>query len=262
MDQRIRNMNILRYKDGKIEDFDDVLVEEKPLTIYLNGKEIVTLLCTPEYLDELALGFLLSEGFLKNKTELEDIIIDNNKGTAHIKLSHENLIAEKSFLKRYITTGCGKGTTFFTAMDAMLVKKSENEMKISAQSVIEMVREFQKSSYLFQSTGGVHSAALCQMDKILLTREDIGRHNAVDRIAGNCFMNEIDVSDKILLSSGRISSEILLKIAKMGIAVIVSRSAPTAMAIDFAREMGITVIAFVRGARFNIYSQAERIIID
>ncbi|QGU00072.1 Sulfur carrier protein FdhD [Candidatus Syntrophocurvum alkaliphilum] len=259
MGDKIRGMEIFRYKDNEANTFEDVLVEEKPLTIYLNDNELVTLLCTPDYLAELTVGFLTAEGFIKKREDLSEIEVDKEKGLAYVTSKNENVIAEKSFMKRYITTGCGKGTTFFNAVDAMIIKRPDEGYKISVQEIIGLMRDFQKNSDLFKLTGGVHSAALCTNKESLIVREDIGRHNAIDKIAGRCFLDDIYLNNKIILTSGRISSEVMLKIAKMGVGIIASRSAPTAMAVDFAKELGITVIGFVRGQRFNLYSHPERV---
>jgi len=245
-------------RDGR-EELEDHLVKESPLTIYFNKSELVTLLCTPEYMDDLGIGFLCSEGLLKDPDHITGIRLDEEKGIIWVDTAKTDLIAEKLFLKRYITTGCGKGTTFYNVMDSALVKPVENPLIVEADIILELMKTFQHQSELFQETGGVHSCALCNGNKVLIFREDIGRHNALDKIIGRCFNERTPLADKIILTSGRISSEILLKVAKMGVSTVVSRSAPTDLAVKLAGELGVTVVGFVRGNRMNIYTHAERI---
>lgn len=260
MDKRIKEIDIYRNKEGLRSDLHDYLVVEAPVTIYLNEEEMVTLLCTPENLEELAVGFLVSEGFIRNKEELQEVKADYDKGNVFVVTTGTSLIAERTFLKRYITTGCGKGTSFYNVMDAKLSKIVDSGLKISAEAILALMKEAANKSELFLKTGGVHSTALCDTKEIIVFREDIGRHNATDKIVGKCFREGIPLQDKILFTTGRISSEILIKVAKMGISIIVSRSAPTALAIDIAKETGVTVIGFVRGSRFNIYTSPERVV--
>lgn len=260
MDRRIKEMDIYRVKEGERLDFHDSLVDETPLTIYLNDSEMVTLLCTPEYLEELAIGFMVSEGFIRKRENLLDVRADYDKGTVHVTTSGSSMIAEKTFLKRFITTGCGKGTSFYNVMDSKLSKVVDTGLRVTSEEIINLMKKSAQESELFLKTGGVHSASLCNTREIVIFREDIGRHNATDKIVGKCFRDGISLEDKILFTTGRISSEILVKVAKMGIGIIVSRSAPTALALKIAEETGVTVIGFVRGNRFNIYTSPERVI--
>lgn len=261
MDRRVREVDIYRVKEGEPRDFHDLLVEETPLTIYFNDKEMVTLLCTPQYLDDLAVGFLVSEGFIRHREDLVEAKADYQKGTAYVVTSGSSLIAEKTFLKRYITTGCGKGTSFYNVMDAKLSKVADTGLRITSPEILNLAKEVSNNSELFMKTGGVHSTALCSAKEILIFREDIGRHNATDKIVGKCFREGISLHDKILFTTGRISSEILIKVAKMGIGLIISHSAPTALAVEIARETGVTIVGFVRGNRFNVYTSPERVVL-
>ena len=259
MDSRLVNRRIVRFKHGEIFDVEDILIKEMALTIYLNSKELVTLLCTPEHMEELALGFLVSEGLIKNHSDITKISLNNEQGEVWVETSKTEIIAEKLFLKRYITTGCGKGTSFYNVIDSALIKPIASQLKLNPDQIILLMKNFQNLSQIYKETGGVHSSALGTAEKILIFREDIGRHNAVDKIVGECFKKQINLDNKILVTSGRISSEILLKVAKMGISILISRSAPTDYAIRLAEETGVTIVGFVRGERFNIYSHQERV---
>ncbi|GAW92031.1 formate dehydrogenase accessory sulfurtransferase FdhD [Calderihabitans maritimus] len=259
MDQRIQEVEALRKTAEVTETFTDRIVKEMPITIYLNEKEIVTLLCSPDNLEELAVGFLSSEGLIKDPKDLIRVRAHEEQGMVWVETARESQIAEKLFLKRYITTGCGKGTTFYHWADANLAKPITSNLRVTAAEILEAMRKVQQISELYKTTGGVHGAALCERDKIFLYREDVGRHNAVDKIIGRCFLDGTPTADKILLTSGRISSEILIKVAKMGIPILVSRSAPTSLALAHAEELGITVVGFARARRLNVYTYPERI---
>jgi FdhD protein len=164
------------------------------------------------------------------------------------------------FLKRYINPCCGRGrASFYFSNDALLCKAVTAENKVARSEVSAMVEALQNRSRLFRRTGGVHNAALAEDGRIIIFQEDIGRHNTLDKIFGQCFCEEIALRDKVIVFSGRVSSEILLKIAKMGAPILVSRSAPTDLALELADDLGITVIGFARGQRFSVYSHPERV---
>lgn len=256
-DQRTIRHLVQRWNRGaSTAVFWDNLVREFPATIYLNGQELVTLLCTPEYLEDLGIGFLMSEGMLRNRAELETVTADYEKGQIWVKSSAADSIAEKTYMKRYLTTGCGKGTTFYnldgcTPLNAVF--------QLTPEQIMDRMKDLQNRSELFQTTGGVHSAALASAQELILYREDIGRHNAVDKILGYCFRQGLDLGKMLLVTSGRLSSEMLLKTAKAGISVLVSRSAPTGLAVELAKQLRVTIVGFAREPRFNIYGHAERI---
>ncbi|MDA8234634.1 MAG: formate dehydrogenase accessory sulfurtransferase FdhD [Clostridia bacterium] len=259
MNSRTATHKVNRLTSETMTEMEDYLVKESPLTVHYNDIELVTLLCTPEYMEDLGLGFLYSEGLLKDYDNVVKIKVDEEKGIIWIESNQTDLIAEKLFLKRYITTGCGKGTTFYNVMDSALVKNIDSPLTITGEQIFKLMKEFQHRSELFQETGGVHSCALSDGEKLLIFREDIGRHNALDKIVGNCFRERTSLVDKIILTSGRISSEILLKVAKMGVSTVVSRSAPTDLAVKIGDELGVTIVGFVRGNRMNIYTHPQRI---
>lgn len=259
MDPRMTKLEINRFTSGQNETITDQVVKEVPATIFFNDREIVTLLCTPEYLEDLAVGFLASEGMLKKVEDITQVKADYQSGNIWVTTAKDRIIAEKLFLKRYITTGCGKGTSFYDAMDAQLAKPIITDLKINTEEIAGLVQALQSQSQLFKETGGVHGCALAAQGEIVIFREDIGRHNATDKILGKCFREGIPLNDKFFLTSGRVSSEILTKTAKMGIPILVSHSAPTDLAIKLAQELGVTIIGFARGKRYNVYTHPERV---
>ncbi len=249
-----KRYNILKIKGDYSEQVEDLVINEYPFTIFIDDEELITLLCTPRSLKELALGFLYSESYIDNMDAIDRIQLDEEKGRIYIYLKYRKILNEKLVGKRTITSGCGKGTVFYNVLDSFKSKKVQKSLTLDVDNVIQLSKEFNRKSELFLNTGGVHSCALCQKDKIIYFEEDIGRHNALDKILGKAFIEGIDLSDKLVITSGRISSEMLIKTAKRGIPAIISRSAPTSLAIDMARELNISLIGFARGEKMNIYT--------
>lgn len=244
-------------KDEAIIKHDDIIIE-KPYTIFINEIEIRTLLCTPKSIKYLAVGFLFTEGFLNLKTDIKKINIDENEGIVSVELIkfNHNLSG-----RRTMTSGCRKGTLFYNVIDSLKSNKNHNEILLNRNNIIETMIAFNEQSMLFKETGGVHSCALGYKKKIIRFEEDIGRHNAMDKIIGWSILNDINFKDKYILTSGRVSSEIIIKVAKCSIPVIISRSAPTSLSIQIAEKLNIMIIGFVRGRKMNIYTKYDNLII-
>lgn len=258
-DNRTSRRKVWRCRPGKRQEVDDLLVREFAATIYLNRQELVSLLCTPEHLEELAVGFLAGEGLLASPADLEAVVADYSQGQIWVASRGTSGIAQKTFMKRYLTTGCGKATTFYTLDDSRRAAVLEQTLEIRPEEIIALMWSFQNRSELFRRTGGVHSAALGHSSEIAVFREDLGRHNALDKVIGHAWRQGIELKDCFILSSGRISSEVLLKAVKAGIQLLISRSAPTSLAVELAEQLGVTVVGFARGGRFNVYSHPGRI---
>ncbi|CCQ96206.1 Protein FdhD homolog [[Clostridium] ultunense Esp] len=256
----IKKVDILRIKGEEFKGEEDVVILEYPFTIFVNDEEIITLLCSPNSLKELMVGFLFSEEFISSLSDIDRIRLDEDKGIGYIYLKNINQFNEKLRGKRTITSGCGKGTLFYNVLDSFKSKRIKEPLSIEVENIKRLISKFNKKSELFLNTGGVHSCALCSANDIILFEEDIGRHNALDKIFGKALLEGIDTKDKIILTSGRISSEILIKSAKRQVPVIVSRSAPTSLSIELAEELGITLIGFARGQKMNIYTNFPSLI--
>ncbi len=252
---------ILRVTEQSRSQDEDTVVREFPLTIILNNQELVTLLCSPTDLEYLAIGFLYSEGLIEGKDEIKKIMVDDGRGVVRVETKEAKEFARDVLFKRLITSGCGRGASFYSAADAQSQAKIESQIEISSHEVFTLVKEFQYRSQIYRATGGVHSAALCDTKGILVFSEDIGRHNAIDKILGECLLKDIPTDNRIIITSGRISSEILLKVAKRNIPIIISKSAPTNLGVRLADDLGITLIGFVRGRRMNAYTHGWRIVI-
>lgn len=252
---------VLRLCKGGLEKFEDSVVTEHPLTIKINGTEFVTIVCSPDYIEDLVIGFLASEGIIRHYADIEDLWIAEKAGIAHVKTMRTNPYYQSFQGKRYVTSCCGGGRQGFVFInDALTAKKMDNvRIRVSSEECFSLMKEMQQLSTLFQKTGGVHNAALCQNGHVFLSRMDIGRHNALDKLFGHCLKNRIPLEDKILAFSGRISAEILLKASKIGCEIVMSKSAPTELALILAEQLGITTIGFIRNETLNVYTGPERV---
>jgi len=253
--------NILRIKKGQATWVDDQVATEQAITIKLNGEEFVTMVCTPEWIEDMAVGYLASEGIIRKYDDIKTIRLDEKNGFVHIESSHINPLYEGLQNKRYLTSCCGGSRQGFVfASDAMAAKKMKSRyVTLTPEDCLRLMNLMQNEADTFKETGGVHNAALCDERGIVLSRMDIGRHNALDKIYGYCMKNNISVRDKIIVFSGRLSSEILLKVAKIGCEVVLSKSAPTERALELAEELEITAVGFIRNDSMNVYTCQDRI---
>ena len=259
MENEVERFPILRFTREGRSSIEDEVARELPVTIILNNQELVTMLCSPKNLDYLAVGFLSSEGFLKSKDEIKKIVVDDERGVVRLETVENKEFAQDVLFKRIISSGCGRGASFYSTADAAS-QKIESRMEISTDEVFALANEFQHGSQLYLATHGVHSAALCDRKSILIFSEDIGRHNAIDKIFGKCLLENIPTDNRAVITSGRITSEILHKVARRGIPIIISISAPTNLGVRIADSLGITLLGFVRGKRINAYTNDWRIV--
>ena len=259
-DENIEKVDIYRVNRDSKQAGEDIVVKELPLTILLNGRELVTLLCSPANLKYLAIGFLLSEGLLHSRNDIKRIIDDGKRGIVRVETVTDLNGEEEQVFKRIITPGCGRGAAFYSAADAVGMNEVKSDLQVNGAEILELMSHFQQRSETYRSTGGVHSAALCDKKNLNVFSEDIGRHNAIDKIFGQCIWEGISTNNQIILTSGRISSEIVIKIARNNVPVLASKSAPTDTAVKLADLLGITLVGFVRGTRMNVYSHHQRIV--
>lgn len=250
---------IVRYNGQHFVRDEDIIAIESALTIVLDGNEFATMVCTPSELEELVVGFIASEGVIRSYQDIDSLHIDEDKGFAYVDLVNKQSIQKDFHSKRFIGSCCGKGRQFYFHNDVKTAKTVMSNLTITPKQCCKLMEEMQESSPDFQQTGGVHNAALCTEDGIVISRTDIGRHNALDKLFGYCLIHKIPLKDKIIAFSGRISSEVLLKAAKIGVGIILSKSAPTNLALNLADELGITAVGFIRGNGFNVYTHHQRI---
>lgn len=254
---RTRDINV--YKHGFSEHTQAAIVRETPLTVFLNHNELATMICSPGAYVELGAGFLLSEGLIRERSDITEMNCRDEEGLLWVET---NLPTPQTnnFLRRHMASCCGKGrAALYFINDARQLQAVQSNTRFSAQYLLDLMRQMEEKSKTFRQTGGVHSAALADHADLLFMYEDIGRHNAVDKVLGRAFLNEISTSDKCLLLSGRIASEILIKAARSNIPLVLSRSAPTELTVDLAEELNIAVVGFARGESLNIYSHPEKI---
>ena len=261
MEDRTEKVNILRLAEDSVSEIEDTVVREFPLTIVLNDQELVTMLCSPANQKELAVGFLYSEGLIETREEIKNVTLHEGTGVIRVETEGGDELAHEVLFSRLITSGCGRGASFYNATD-VTGKKVESLLQVSVNEILALTRDFQHRSETYRATGGVHSAAMCDTKNVLVFSEDIGRHNAMDKVFGECLLKGIATDDRLVITSGRISSEILLKVARRNIPVLVSKSAPTNLGVKMANELGVTLVGFVRGKRANVYTNTWRITHD
>ncbi|MFH1169853.1 MAG: formate dehydrogenase accessory sulfurtransferase FdhD [Chloroflexota bacterium] len=223
---------------------------EMSLAIHVNGQELVTVLCTPAKLNCLVIGYLYSEGIISGTGEVASMRICEEEPIADVRLNKEYTPPPR----RTLTSGCGSGVSF-----NIIGQKVESDLMATPEEVLSLMKQLHDSQSLFQQCGGTHCSALCDRRQILVTAEDIGRHNTLDKILGECLLRGISTQDRILLTTGRISSEMLLKAARMQTPIIVSRGSPTERAISLGHELGITVVGYARGRRLSVFSGEWRL---
>jgi len=250
--------DVIRINNGEKNNAEVSIAQESPVTIILNNQELVTLLCSPIDLKYLIIGYLYSEGFIDNKDEIESVLVDDKNGIVRVKTIKDKPIIQFNQYKRMITSGCGRGVSFYSEAD-IDIQRVDSQKQVSSKHIIELVREFQISSQIYKETHGVHSAALCDEKRIIVFNEDIGRHNAIDKVFGKCVLEDIPIDNLMVITSGRISSEIIYKVAKRHIPILISISAPTDLGVRTAEKLGITLISSVRGKKMNINTNDWRV---
>jgi len=224
---------------------------EMELTIYINSEELVTTLCTPTKLTPLVLGFLYSEGIIAGKEDVSAMRVCEDDSLADVKLSKSGFVPP---VRRTLTSGCGGGVSFTQEM-----RRVDSDLTVAPEDIIRLMKQLNQNAELYRFCGGVHTSALGNSNSLIAIAEDIGRHNTLDKIMGECLITGQKTRDKMLLTTGRISSEMLAKALRMETPVVISRSSPTDRAISLARDLGITLVGYVRGNRLSVYTHEERI---
>ncbi|MDA5095451.1 formate dehydrogenase accessory sulfurtransferase FdhD [Aliiroseovarius sp. KMU-50] len=248
---------------GVDEHGDDVtanVVEERPLTIFLNRREIVTAMTIGDYPDYLAMGFLRNQGMLSDNDQITGVDYDEELDTVVVRTAVETDFEDK-LARKTRTSGCAVGTVFGDMMEGLEgLTLPTTELRTSW--LYTLANKINRTPSLYLEAGAIHGTVLCQGERPLVYMEDVGRHNAVDKVAGWMLAEGIDGADKILYTTGRLTSEMVIKTAQMGIPVLVSRSGFTAWGVEIAQEIGLTLIGRMRGQRFTCLSGADRLIRD
>lgn len=247
--------SLIQLKGGKVEETKGEVVREQPLVVYVNGQKFVTLLCSPLKLDCLVVGYLWLEKVIESLDDVARLDVSEVDGRADVTLAREVELPTE----RILTSGCGGGITF--RIDPRLFPRICSGLRVRPQQLFQRMKELYAAAEHYRASRGIHGAALSDGDRLLVVAEDVGRHNAVDKVKGEALLRGIPTHDRILLSTGRISSEMLLKAARMGVPLVASRTSPTEMAVSLAEQLGLTVVGYVRHDALNLYA-GDALVLD
>jgi FdhD protein len=245
--------------EGKEQEISVIM--ERPLTIFLNGQEIVTAMTIGDFPDYLAVGYLLNQNMLRQDDRITGIDYDDDLEVVVVRTERETNYEEK-LQKKIRTSGCAQGTVFGDLMEKFEDIALPSDAVLRTSWIYTLSRLINNTPSLYLEAGAIHGCVLCKEDKPLIYMEDVGRHNAIDKIAGYMFLNNIEPGDKIFYTTGRLTSEMVIKTVQMGIPILISRSGFTAWGVDLAREAGLTLIGRAKGKRFIALSGDDRLIYD
>ena len=237
------------------------VVIERPLTIFLNGQEIVTVMTVGDYPDMLAVGFLLNQNMLRVDDEIISIDFDDDLDVVIVRTKRETNF-EQQLKKKTLTSGCAQGTVFGDLMEKFEKISIGSSAILKTTWLYALSQKINSTPSLYLKVGAIHGCVLCKEDQPLIYMEDVGRHNAIDKIAGYMFLNKISAKDKVFYTTGRLTSEMVIKTVQMGIPILISRSGFTAWGVELAKEAGLTLIGRAKGRRFTALSGLQRIIYD
>jgi len=259
----IQQVNITRLdmSTGKSQKIVDYIAEEKPFYLLVNTTFWATILCSPANLKELAVGHFLSEGIIKSTKEIEEVILKETESTCYVKLKPEinveNRVKISRLHARIIHSACGDSSDYQKSDKNLKVKSA---LKVKAQTIFDNVKQLNFKAEGYRKTGGFHVAAIYKADgKMVAVAEDVGRHNAVDKVIGRAALNNVDFGECFLALSGRMSGDVAFKAANVGLPIIASLAAALSSGITMAESANLTLAGFVRGKRINIYTCPERI---
>jgi FdhD protein len=251
----------LQIDSSRQQTIEGHTIVETPVSLTINGETWLTSMCTPIHLEAMAVGFLFNEGVIDSMADVADVRVCEHGDNVDVWLTRE---AEKP-TKWTRTSGCSGGMTAvdsITKPRAVASPNGSRSLSVPAEQIGHLVEMLFESQELYRETGGVHTSALTDGEAILLSAEDIGRHNTLDKIAGLCLMQNIWPERRILITTGRISSEMLQKAVRFGAGILISRTSPSSLSIELAEKWGVTLIGYARRNRFNLYAHPERIMIQ
>ncbi|NQU60230.1 MAG: formate dehydrogenase accessory sulfurtransferase FdhD [Rhodospirillales bacterium] len=234
---------------------------ERPLTLYLNSQEIVTMMSICDYPEYMAVGYLVNQNMLLPGDEITGIDYEEDIDTIVVRTSGETNFEDK-LKKKTLTSGCAQGTVFGDVMEKFEDAQLPADAVIKTSWLYTLMKKINTQPSIYLEAGAIHGCVLCEQDRPLLYMEDVGRHNAIDKIAGYMFMHDIKGADKIFYTTGRLTSEMVIKAVQMGIPILASRSGFTAWGVELARQVGLTLIGRARGKRFVVLAGQDRVIYD
>jgi FdhD protein len=247
--------------DQEGNPIETAVVTERPLTLFLNGREIVTMMTIGDHPDYLAVGYLLNQNMLAPEDRIIGVDYDEEIDTVVVRTGRETDFEDK-LKKKTLTSGCAQGTVFGDLMEKFDEVRLDPEAVLRTSWLYALTRKINTAPSLYLAAGAIHGCVLCEEDRPLLYMEDVGRHNAVDKIAGYMHLKGIPATGKIFYTTGRLTSEMVIKTVQMGIPILISRSGFTAWGVELARQAGLTLIGRARGRRFVALAGAERIVFD
>ncbi len=255
----IKDYPIRRFKGGEaISEVDSVTIEQRIELDIDNGRLRLGMLCLPQDLEAMVAGFLYGEGALRRREDLESIEVYPDEHRVVVRGDFDDDSLENISRHWTLGTGCGSGGTS-RDVDTPAHGRVGDGPTATPQQLTELMSQFTARTSIWRKTGGVHACALASGGDIILYAEDVGRHNAFDKVIGMALLGDIDLTDKLVLTTGRLSGEIIAKAAAVGVTILVSRSAVTSLAIELARRFAVTLVGFVRGDRLNVYTAYQRI---
>jgi FdhD protein len=247
--------------DHEGRPIETTVIMERPLTLFLNGREIVTMMTIGDHPDYLAVGYLLNQNMLRPEDHVTGIDYDDELETVVVRTDRETDFEDK-LKKKTLTSGCAQGTVFGDLMEKFEEVRLDPAAVLRTSWLYVLTRKINTAPSLYLAAGAIHGCVLCEEDRPLLYMEDVGRHNAIDKIAGYMHLNHISPDGKIFYTTGRLTSEMVIKTVQMGIPILISRSGFTAWGVDLARQAGLTLIGRAKGKRFVALSGSERIVFD
>jgi FdhD protein len=240
-----------KFVEGLWQETQLSVPREFDLTIFINKRELVTIMCSPLKLNCLTLGYLYSEGIIRELKEVVSMRVCEDDALADVMLSRSDFVFPE---KRILTSGCGGGISFNNK-----ISKINSALTVKPEDILSLMRKMMENAETYNLTGGIHTSVICDNNHLIAIAEDIGRHNTLDKLTGECLLRKIPTKDKIVLTSGRVSSEMLRKTAAMQVPVVVSLTSPTGRAVKLASESGITLVGYARGNHLTVYANPERI---
>ena len=256
MNPKTPSHQYLRYHSGEWENMGNGVIVETPVSLTVNGQVWLTLMCTPTDLEALAVGFLFNEGVIKSRDEIELVQVCATEDNVDVWLKHP--VEQPQQWRR--TSGCTGGKTSVTINQSYT--ELNNGLVLPPRVVLYLVGELSGAQQLYRQVGGVHTSILSDGERVIVFAEDVGRHNSLDKIAGRCLLDGIQPQHKILVTTGRISSEMIQKVARIGASIVISRTSATSLSVSMADQWGITLIGYARRDQFIVYTHSERILQD
>lgn len=248
-----RPIDYYKYSDGNWQKSSTVVPREVAFTIFVNNQELVTTLCTPIKLNCLVLGYLISEKVIQEVADVERMRVCESESLADVQIKRADFVLPN---KRILTSGCGGGVSLSNSEP----EKISSSFSVTPPQISNLMKQLLEDAELYRIAGGIHTSVLCDNNKILIKAEDIGRHNTLDKILGESRLIKQSTTNKIICTTGRLSSEMVLKIARMEVPVVASLTSPTERALELAQKLGITLIGYATGTHFSAYSCPERLL--